>query len=225
MGLFRNLFSTSNRRAAAVAEPSSEALDAIGRVLLLEGQWTPGQKAEYAALGAGATEAQVAFHDGELARAHALLESLLVRSRAPRWLLRDVGRARYAVGDLAGAETALRRFLDLVGDELTGDARLESAIDLVRVFEERGDVPSAIEELSKVVESSDGTSARPYLVLGQYLRQHGMLDEAEEVLAVALPIEACCGGGCGKRKDVEQELALVQELKRRREGSVRVAPR
>jgi tetratricopeptide (TPR) repeat protein len=207
MGLLRSLFSPPARPDRAAAP----ALDVTGRVLLLEAQWTPGQRAEYAALGPSAVEAQLAFHEGELARAHALFEELLARARSPRWLLRDVGRARYAVGDLDGAHALLTRFLELVGDELGCEARLESALDLVRVHDERGDVPAGIEALSAAVESADGSSARPYVALGQYLRVHGYLEEAREVLEIALPIEACCGGGCSKTNDAERELGLCMQ--------------
>lgn len=216
MGLFRSLFSSSERGRSQAREPEpAEALDAVGRVLLLEAQWTPGQKAEYAALGPEVAEAHVAFHEGELVRAHRLFEALLARSRAPRWLLRDVARARYAVADLAGAEASMRRFLELLGEELTQEASLEAAIDLARIHDERGEVGEAIETLSGVVERADGSSAQPYLALGRYLRQQGMLDEAFEVLEAALPIEACCGGGCGKGKEVERELGAIAELRRR----------
>ena len=172
------------------------------RLALITGEYTDDQQIEYAELGDEAFDAALELHKGHFVRARELLEGLVETADSPRWLYRDLARARLHVGDTEGAEQAYREFLERVGADITPEARLEAHVERVRLLDARGDFEGAMAELERAIDSA-GDDPRPFITLGQYLRLQGHPREAIEVQRVAQRLT-------GERVDwlILQELGL-----------------
>jgi tetratricopeptide (TPR) repeat protein len=115
-----------------------------------------------------------------------LLEGLLKTAKEPSYLWLELGRARLALNDDAGAREALRTFLARIGPEEGGAARLVAHRELARIAHEAGDLEAAIAELEASAAALED-DPRPLLDLGNYLRLIKRPTEAIEVL------EMCAG--------------------------------
>ena len=186
----------AKERAEEVPELSDEE-----RLAVLAGSWEDDQAEEYDAYGADFDRALLALHDGDVGAARAGFEQLLEDFEDSRYLWLELGRARLLTDDIAGGKAALAAFLEKIGPDEGGEARLVAHLELARLHDEAGNVDEAMSELERGVEALD-EDPRAYLALGQYLRQKGHADEALEVLEA----------GAAVMGEARPDYRLLQEL-------------
>ncbi len=176
------------RRDAVVQATDTPELEDDERWAVIAGTWEDAQTEEYDAYGEGFRGALLALHDAQPGDAGAFLEGLVAahEDRAV-YLWLEVGRARLAGGDEAGAGKALRRFLKRVADDDRSDARLNAHVFLASLAEKAGDEEKAISWLQKALTGMPD-DPRPYLQLGVYLRQKGHAAEAVEILRTSIEL-------------------------------------
>ncbi len=105
-------------RAAMHRDEAPPVLTREQEIAAITASWTENQTEEYDAYGDDVIDASIALAEGHFVRARDLFERILDTAEEPRWLHRDVARARWAAGDLEGADAAFTRFLDAgLGEE------------------------------------------------------------------------------------------------------------
>jgi tetratricopeptide (TPR) repeat protein len=159
------------------AEPSR-----TDRIAMIVGRWSKDEDAELDVLGEPLLEALLALEEGRTEEGATALEAIVAGLPSPRHVMRPLARARRASGNLEGAATAIRAYLET--DSLTSEDLLASYAELASIHAERGDVEAAIATYEQCVEALDD-DPRPCLLLGQYLRLEGRPAEAVEVLEIA----------------------------------------
>jgi hypothetical protein len=148
--------------------------------------WGDEQTEEYATYGESAIDASVALAVGEFAKAKALFEELFAGASAPRWLHRDLARARWAAADLDAADDAFVAFFEAITDEDHDRALFEARIDRARLFEDRERLDDALAEAGDALEHA--SHPRDYAVVARFLRDRKHPTEAREVLEAALTL-------------------------------------
>jgi tetratricopeptide (TPR) repeat protein len=174
-------------RKDAVAHAQAPAtLSDEERAMLIQSAWEPLQGEELESYGDPLMEALLALERGEVERALDGLETLIASAKQPSYLWLELGRARLARDDQAGAQGALRMFLSRIGPDEGGAARIAAHRELARIAHEKGDKDAAVAELEACAAALE-EDPRPLLELGSYLRLIGRAAEAIEV------IELCAG--------------------------------
>jgi tetratricopeptide (TPR) repeat protein len=188
---------------AEVAE-QSQSPDEDDRFELIAGGFENDQYAEYLAHGEPVKRALLLLHEGHTAEARSLLEEVITRADAPRYLHFELGRARLAEGDSAGGQAALEQFLSGLHADEGGDPRLLAQIELAHLAHARGDFEGAVAHHEAALTSMPD-DPRPYLAMAGFFRRENLLEEAIDVLEAGL--EALKG----KPPDVRvwQELGLT----------------
>lgn len=162
------------------------------------------QADEYAAYGEPAVAASVLLANGTFAEARAAFEAVLAGAKSPRWLHRDVARARWADGDLEGADAAFVSFFETVTDEEHDRALFEARLDRARLFEDRQMLEEAIEAAGDALDHA-GDQPRAFVVVAQFLRAKGHPTEAREILEASLSMP-----GSESDPAVQIELAMCE---------------
>ncbi|MCA9582125.1 MAG: hypothetical protein KC416_10060 [Myxococcales bacterium] len=170
----------ATERAAEEPEITDEE-----RLAALAGSWEEIQGEEYDSYGDALFDALLAMEREQWEDAVQRLEAIVEGARDPRYVYLELGRARIAGGDGDGGLEALRTFLARIGPDEGGEARLSAHLTMARFFDQAGQSDKAIEELEKTIEALP-RDPRPFITLGQYLRQKGHAQEALEVLDVAI---------------------------------------
>lgn len=184
-----------------------EAMSDDDRFAMLAGGWSEAQLAEYDDYGEPFREAALALADGHAARARPALERIAESAEQPLYLWLDLGAARLADGDRAGATEAYRAFLTGAEGPDTAEARLLTHLELAAVAELEGDEEAAIAELERGMTALPD-DPRPFLALGRYLRIKGHADDALEVLNSSLDLYPD-----GPSWQVLQELGLAEHAR------------
>lgn len=174
------------------------------RFELIAGGFENDQYAEYLAHGEPVKQALLCLHEGETARARALLEEVIKHADGPRFLWFELGRARLAEGDSEGGQLALEAFLHTLQLDEGGDARLLAQIELAQLAHARGDFEAAVAHHESALTALPD-DPRPYLAMASYFRREKLVDEAIDVLEAGLEALE------GKPPDVRlwQELGLA----------------
>lgn len=176
------------------------------RFELIAGGFEEDQYAEYLAHGEPVKEALLHLHEGETAKARALLEKVMESADSPRYLWFELGRARLADGDGAGGQAALEKFLASLHLEEGGDARLLAQIELAQLAHGRGEFDAAVAHYESALTALP-EDPRPYLALASFFRREKLVDEAIEVLEAGL--EALSHEGSQPDARLWQELGLA----------------
>ena len=151
------------------------------RWALLAGNWEEDQLDEYDEYGERFRTAVLAMHDGEGEAALETLEEIADEYEDPAYLWLEIARARSLVEDLAGSEEALRAFLEAMGPDDGGAARMGARANLAALRDRDEDEDGAIAELTKAMEEFP-EETMPFLLMGRFLFDKGYFDEAAEVL-------------------------------------------
>jgi tetratricopeptide (TPR) repeat protein len=173
------------------------------RWVTIAGSWEEAQTEEYEKYGDALRDALLALDDNRVKEAREKLENILEQAKDPHYLYFELGKIRLLDGDLEKGAEALRTFLSRIGPEEGGDTRLMAHTELARIANEAKDFEGAIAQLQKAIESMP-KDPRPYLLMGNFFRQEGHLDEAIEVLEAGLDMMVA--------SDVNPDWRLVQEL-------------
>ncbi len=172
-------------RRQADAEPEMTDED---RWALLAGNWESEQLDEYDSYdGPEFRRALLSLYAGRGEEARPILESLLEGSEDACYLLLEIGRARLLTEDFAGAEEALRAFLERLDEGEGGEARLSAHAELAALRDREDDEEGAMAELEQAMEVFPD-DPRPFLTMGRYLRLKEHFEEAIEVIEAALPL-------------------------------------
>ncbi len=161
------------------------ALDDDEQYMTLAGAWEEEQMEEYDNYGESFRAAMLALYREEFKKAREILEALASEHEKGAYLQYELGRAQLLDGDLAKGKASLQLFLSRIGPDEGGDARRGAHGELARLFDEAGDMESAVGEFQKAIEAFE-EDPRPYIALGNYLRTKGLAAEAVEVLQAAL---------------------------------------
>jgi len=149
--------------------------------------WVDDQAVEFEALGEEMIEAAVAMEDGRFEEARARLESILTTAPSPRFLCREVARARWATGDALGANEAFEKFFEAVTSEEHDRMLFEARLDRARLLDELERGEDALIEIEKALEHA-GDSPRAFVAAAQFLRDHHHVADAHGVLEAALEL-------------------------------------
>lgn len=150
----------------------------------VSGNWEPEQADEYATYGEPFRKALLSRFASETKSARAALEDILRAAEDPHYLKYEVGLTRLRDEDVEGGSAMLREFLESIGPDEGGEARLAAHQELARLADERGDEEAAVAELEASMTAFDD-DPRPYVMLGNYLRTKGHAREAADVLRAA----------------------------------------
>jgi tetratricopeptide (TPR) repeat protein len=164
------------------APPSDE-----DRFVAIAGAWEEEQEEEYEGYGDDLRDALLLLYDGKAEQALPKLVSLLQGAKDPRFLHYEVGRARLLNGDEQGGAEALRRFLSRIGPDEGGAARRSAHVELSRLARSAGQFEQAVEQLQAAMEAMPA-DPRPYLLMGNFLRQEGHPEQAIEVLNAGIEV-------------------------------------
>lgn len=167
----------------SAAEPAQ--LSDEEKFVAIAGSWEDEQAEEYERYGDELRQALLALYDERFQEARQLLEGLAARVSDPHYLHYEVGRARLLTGEVESGAQALDLFLSSIGPEEGGEARLATHLELARIAEQASDLDGAIAQLQTAIEALP-QDPRPYLLMGNFLRQHGHTQEALEVLESGL---------------------------------------
>jgi tetratricopeptide (TPR) repeat protein len=170
----------AREKAAAPAPLSDEE-----KFVAIAGSWEDEQAEEYEHYGEELRQALLALYDERFQEARQLLEALAAHASDPHYLHYEVGRARLLTGEVESGAQALHLFLSSIGPEEGGETRLATHLELARIAEQAGDLDGAIAQLQTAIEALP-RDPRPYLLMGNFLRQHGHAQEAVEVLESGL---------------------------------------
>jgi tetratricopeptide (TPR) repeat protein len=181
---------------AEQAPPSDE-----DRFVAIAGIWEEEQEEEYEPYGDGLRDALLLLYDDKTDQALPLLEKLLEEAPDPHYLHYEVGRARLLSGDEPGGAEELRRFLSSIGPDEGGAARLSAHVELSRLAKEAGQFEQAVEQLQAAMDAMPG-DPRPYLLMGNFLRQEGHPEQAVEVLDAGIAVMG----------DAHPDWRLIQEM-------------
>lgn len=151
------------------------------RWALLAGNWEEEQLEEYDEYGDAFRAALLALHDGDAKEARAALEAIEAEYEDCVYLWLEIGRARMLCEAWDEAEEAFRAFLDGLGEDEGGAARLAGLANLASLRDRAGDDEGAIEVLSEAMEASPEEPG-VFSMMGRYLLDKGDAAEAAEVL-------------------------------------------
>lgn len=164
-----------------------EAVDDEARYMALGGTWESAQAVEYESYGERFRQAILQLHDGQLEIAAGELENILAEVTDAHFLWFEVGRARLSNGDRLGAFEAMGTFLKGIGPEGAGDAQLGAHMALAAIAAEHDDFERAMDHYGQAMEAMP-EDPRTYLAMGSFMRQHGLADEATDVLTSGLAV-------------------------------------
>lgn len=191
------------------ADARSNATDAIvlndeEQYATIAATWEDEQMEEYDDYGESFRTAMLAMYNEDFKTARSILDGLVSQHEKAVYLHFESGRARLLDGDSAGGKASLEKFLSSIGPDEGGESRRAAHNELARLFDEAGDMESAVAEFQKAIEALD-EDPRPYISLGNYLRGKKLAAEAVEVLQAALVVMN------SERRDpfVLQELGLA----------------
>jgi tetratricopeptide (TPR) repeat protein len=173
------------------------------RYAIIAGSWEEEQSEEYENYGSEFVDALLALDDNQVQQARERLEDLLQRAEDPHYLYFEVGKVRLLDGDLEKGAEAMRQFLTRIGPDEGGGMRLAAHTELARLANEANDFEGAVAQLQAAIEAMP-KDPRPYLVMGNFLRQQGHLEEATAVLESGLNMMVAC--------DVHPDWRIIQEL-------------
>lgn len=196
-----------NRIRMRISMQGDEAPAALTRddeIAAITAGWTEEQTEEYDAYGNEVIEAALALDEGHFVRARDLFERVLDAAERPVWLYRDVARARWAAGDLEGADAAFVTFMDRVSGEEIERALFVAHIDRARLLEEMSRPEEGMAEIEKALENA-GDSPRAFAQVAHFLRERDHVAEARDVLQAALGLP-----GSATDPIVHIELALCE---------------
>lgn len=178
-------------------------LDDDEQYMTLSGNWEEEQTEEYDGYGEDFRTALLSLYREDYKKARALLEALEQANPKAAYLLYELGRAQLLDGDIEKGKTTLQLFLTRIGPDEGGEARRAAHGEIARLFDEAGDMESAIGEYQKAIDALED-DPRPYISLGNYLRTKKLAAEAVQVLEAALVVMD------SERRDpfVLQELGL-----------------
>jgi predicted Zn-dependent protease len=154
---------------------------------LLMSNWESDQSDEYEDYDDDLRDALLALHEGKGKEAREKLEAILEEAEEPVYLWLEVGRARLAAGDEAAAEEAFREFVDMLEDDEGGNAQLAARRELSDIRDRAGDDEGAIKELELAMDAFPD-DPRPFLLMGNHLRNKGHAQEAVEVLEAGVAL-------------------------------------
>ena len=183
----RRLLDSLEREDAQREVPQEEVLGDDALIALLAGQWEETQGAEYDRLGEPLFAALVNMHQGEYEAARKTLEALVSEAKIARYLWLEVARARLMLDDDAGATEAFTTFLESLDPDEGGEARFSAHVELARLQDAAGDFEAAMAHLGDAVDAFEG-DPRPYFLMGNFLRQKELFDEAVDVLRSAAAV-------------------------------------
>jgi len=183
----RRLLDSLEREDAQREVPEEEVLGDDAVIALLAGQWEETQGAEYDRLGEPLFAALVNMHQGEYEAARETLEALVSEAKIARYLWLELARARLMLDDDAGATEAFTTFLESLDPDEGGEARLSAHVELARLQDAAGDFEAAMAHLGDAVDAFEG-DPRPYFLMGNFLRQKELFDEAVDVLRSAAAV-------------------------------------
>lgn len=173
------------------------------RYAILAGSWEDEQAEEYENYGPDFVAALLALDDNQVPQAREKLEDLLQQAKDPHYLYFEVGKVRLLDGDLEKGAEAMSQFLTRIGPDEGGGMRLAAHTELARLAKDANDFEGAVAQLQAAIEAMP-KDPRPYLAMGNFLRQQGHLDEAVDVLESGLNMMVA--------SDVNPEWRLIQEL-------------
>lgn len=191
-------------RAAMHRDEAPPVLTREQEIAAITASWTENQTEEYDAYGDDVIDASIALAEGHFVRARDLFERILDTAEEPRWLHRDVARARWAAGDLEGADAAFTRFLDAGLGEEDEPSVFVAHLDRARLFEELSRPEDALAEIERALDHA-GDSPRAFAHVAHYLRERDHVEEARDVLNAALTLP-----GSESDPAVHVELALCE---------------
>lgn len=168
-------------------QPAQGELDEEGRFAAIAGSWEDDQHAEYAALGAQMRATLLKAYEGDPAGARAELEAMVEARDDACYLWFEVGRARLMDGDVEAGVVALERFVERLGPEGGGDARLIAHVELAAVCQQRDDFEGAVQQYEHALEAMP-EDPRPYLAMARFFRGNELPGEAVEVLEAATAV-------------------------------------
>ncbi|MCA9609664.1 MAG: tetratricopeptide repeat protein [Myxococcales bacterium] len=151
------------------------------RWALLAGNWEEEQLDEYDEYGDAFREALLLLHDGDHAEARAALEAIADEYEDSVYLWLEIGRARMLGEAWDEAEEAFRTFLEGLGEDEGGAARLSALANVATLRDRAGDEEGAIEMLSEAMDAFPEEPA-VFSMMGRYLLDKGDAAEAAEVL-------------------------------------------
>jgi tetratricopeptide (TPR) repeat protein len=197
------------RRDAIEQAAAPTELSEDDRWAVIAGNYSESQLDEYDLYGDEFRTAILALHEGKNETALPVLEKLVdEHGEEAIFLWLEVGRVRVLSGDEEGGAKALRKFLSRTkkaSTEGAEDARLGAYLALASLADRQGDEEKAIEWMQKAIDTMPG-DPRPYLQLGNYLREKGHPEPAIEVLETAIEIM----GEEQPSWEVVQELGLAR---------------
>ncbi|MBN1652809.1 MAG: tetratricopeptide repeat protein [Deltaproteobacteria bacterium] len=173
------------------------------RYVTIAGSWEDEQAEEYENYEPELRTALLALDDNRIKEARERLETLLQQAKDPHYLYFEVGKARLMDGDLLQGVEAMRVFLSRIGPDEGGDMRLMAHTELARIANEARDFDAAVAHLQEAVEAMP-KDPRPYLLMGNFLRQQSHLEEAIAVLEAGLNMMVAC--------DLHPDWRLIQEI-------------
>lgn len=179
--------------------------------------WSEDEAIEFESLGEPMLDAVVAMESGRFEAARDAFEALLAASEAPRWLHREVARARWAAGDAVAAHDEFVKFFEAVSGDEHDRALFVTRLDHARLLSELGRVEDALAEIEASIEHA-GDSPRAFVAAAAFLREHGHAEDAHGVLEAALDLP-----GAAADRLVQIELAMIESaLGRRSEALLRL---
>ncbi|NOY93913.1 MAG: tetratricopeptide repeat protein [Deltaproteobacteria bacterium] len=183
----RRLLDSLEREDAQREVEEEQELGDDAILALLAGQWEEQQGEEYDRLGEPLFDALVQMHRGDFEGAQVALEQLVSEAKIPRYAWLELARVRLMLDDDEAAKQAFTTFLDSLDPDEGGEARLAAHVELARLEDAAGDFEAAMAQLADAVEAFEG-DPRPYFLMGNFLRQKQLYDEAVDVLRSAAAV-------------------------------------
>lgn len=200
----RQLVSRIRMRMSMHGDEAPVALTRDDEVAAITTGWTEEQTEEYDAYGDDVVEASLALAEGHYVRSRDLFERILSEAEAPAWLYRDVARARWAAGDLEGADAAFVAFAERAKGEDVDHALFVAYLDRARLLEELSRPEDGMAQIEKALDHA-GDSPRAFAQVARFLRERDHVPEARDVLTAALSLP-----GSATDPIVQIELALCE---------------
>jgi tetratricopeptide (TPR) repeat protein len=172
-------------RSEARENAEGSALSEEEKYVAIAGSWEEEQAEEYEAYGEDLRRALLALYEEHFEEARELLEKVATGAADPHYLYYEVGRARILTGETEKGVESLRQFLSSIGPDEGGETRLAAHVELARAADQAGDLEGAIAQLQTCIEVMP-SDPRPYFLMGNFLRQHGLSQEAVDVLKSGL---------------------------------------
>lgn len=195
-------------------------ITAEDRFMLVAERWSDAQKEELSAYGEPLKAAILSFLSGEFedAKEHILSlaqEAIPKTSDAPRYLWLEVARIHLALEELDETEAALARYLESTDVEEIDEPWLGAQVALAQLADKRGDFEKAMAHFSEATAAFED-DARPYLAMGEFLRERQLPEEAIDMLEAAAELSA----GEPTEWLAKRELGLAQRDAGRNEAAM-----